>query len=295
MQDAARIQDIIVPEGRREPAAEAVAALANSIDEVGLLNPITVDRQLTLIAGRTRLEACRSLDWDTIPIRTVELDADGTRYAELSENLHRSNETALERGQHLAEMKRIYLSWHPETAKGQAQAAALNRPDSHVSDPESLTSFTEEAAANTGQSRRHIERLVALAEKLTPAAQTQIAGTKCANSPKALKQLASLPPKQQEKMATLLGQGKAKSLEDAKKKLGITKPKPVVVEDPQQIESFNAQGQVKIWYQTIGRWLSGPPSIDQYRKKWPGSRGDRVVKLATSFYEALKDWVKDIK
>jgi len=47
--------------------------LANSISEVGLLHPVVVTPEGRLIAGQRRLEACRFLGWDEIPVTVVDL------------------------------------------------------------------------------------------------------------------------------------------------------------------------------------------------------------------------------
>lgn len=57
-----------------------IKALAESMSHLGLLNPITLDRQHRLLAGHRRLEAARSLGWDRIDARialnaTTLLDA----------------------------------------------------------------------------------------------------------------------------------------------------------------------------------------------------------------------------
>ena len=61
-----QIDKIKVSPGRREALPEHIEELAKSIAEVGLLNPITVDRDYTLIAGLHRLEAAKSLGWAEI-------------------------------------------------------------------------------------------------------------------------------------------------------------------------------------------------------------------------------------
>lgn len=43
-------------------------ALAASIADVGLLQPIVVKPDGTLVAGQRRLEACRMLGWDDVPV-----------------------------------------------------------------------------------------------------------------------------------------------------------------------------------------------------------------------------------
>ena len=48
-----------------------IDALAGSIEDIGLLNPITVDENGKLSAGARRLAACKQLGWKTIPINVV--------------------------------------------------------------------------------------------------------------------------------------------------------------------------------------------------------------------------------
>ena len=51
-----------------------IAALAQNIQEIGLLHPIVVTPAGELIAGRRRLEAVKSLGWDEAPVNVVDLD-----------------------------------------------------------------------------------------------------------------------------------------------------------------------------------------------------------------------------
>ncbi|NLX54145.1 MAG: ParB N-terminal domain-containing protein, partial [Planctomycetaceae bacterium] len=49
-----------------------IEALAASIKEVGLLQPVVVDADHKLIAGRRRIEACKQLGWKSIPTVVAE-------------------------------------------------------------------------------------------------------------------------------------------------------------------------------------------------------------------------------
>lgn len=60
------IGEIKVSPGRREAALADVRELADSIAEIGLLNPVTVSQSRTLIAGLHRLEAAKLLGWTEI-------------------------------------------------------------------------------------------------------------------------------------------------------------------------------------------------------------------------------------
>ena len=73
------VADVIIDsDGRRKIRPDKVKAIAESIAEIGLLNPITVDPQLKLIAGLHRLEAHKSLGLDRLaggihPIQFVDV------------------------------------------------------------------------------------------------------------------------------------------------------------------------------------------------------------------------------
>ena len=73
-----RISEITIPDVRQRTINHRkVQALAKSIERIGLLNPITVNKHNTLIAGAHRLEACKLLGWDEI--ECVVLDCDELR------------------------------------------------------------------------------------------------------------------------------------------------------------------------------------------------------------------------
>ncbi|KAF0136331.1 MAG: hypothetical protein FD152_1050 [Xanthobacteraceae bacterium] len=82
-----------------------------SIERLGLLTPIMVrsraDDELTLIAGRHRLEAVRRLGWESIPAVFLYGDDTDARLWEIAENLHRAELTVLERAEHIAEWVRL--------------------------------------------------------------------------------------------------------------------------------------------------------------------------------------------
>ena len=79
------IFQIKINDGRREADPEAVHELADSISKVGLLNPITVDQEYTLIAGLHRLEAAKLLGWAEIECSVNDLDGLLAELAEIDE------------------------------------------------------------------------------------------------------------------------------------------------------------------------------------------------------------------
>lgn len=78
------IFQIKVADGRREASPEAVRELADSIAKVGLLNPITVDQEYTLIAGLHRLEAAKLLGWSEIECNVSSLEGLMAQLAEIT-------------------------------------------------------------------------------------------------------------------------------------------------------------------------------------------------------------------
>ncbi len=121
------INEIKVGPGRREAQPEAVRELADSISEVGLLNPITVNQENTLIAGLHRLEAAKLLGWKEIECTVSQLDSLQAKLAEIDENFVRVELGSVDYGDLLLQRKEIYEKLHPETRVGISQAAGMNR------------------------------------------------------------------------------------------------------------------------------------------------------------------------
>jgi len=67
-----------------------IEQLADSMNRLGQLHPITVTRRYILVAGQRRLEAARFLGWSTIEATIIAHDALANRLElELEENLQR--------------------------------------------------------------------------------------------------------------------------------------------------------------------------------------------------------------
>src|SRR5580765_7406636 len=106
-----RIADIIVANRKRELGD--ISQLAQSIQEIGLLNPIVIRRDGTLIAGCHRLEACKSLGWQEIDVTISELDDLHAELAEIDENLIRNELHFLDKDTQLKRRKEIYETLNP--------------------------------------------------------------------------------------------------------------------------------------------------------------------------------------
>ena len=92
---------------------DLVDKLANSMSEIGLINPITVRRDdnhdtYWIIAGRHRFEAAKRLKWDNVSATILEgIDALDAEEIELRENLDRGELTAAQQSIHFARLKDI--------------------------------------------------------------------------------------------------------------------------------------------------------------------------------------------
>lgn len=96
-----RIDAVRVGASRRKTEKTKVAALAESIALIGLRMPITVlpadaEGRHGLVAGRNRLEACRSLGHAEIAAE-VEGNKLAAQLWEIAENFHRTDLTAIQR------------------------------------------------------------------------------------------------------------------------------------------------------------------------------------------------------
>jgi ParB/RepB/Spo0J family partition protein len=113
-----KIENIIVPKGRRPLDQAKVSDIAASIKTTGLLQPIGVrklagssliwnpDEKVELVFGEHRLAAHLKLGADTIEgivVGMVGFEDDRAKLQEIAENLHRAELTTQQRNEHLAQ------------------------------------------------------------------------------------------------------------------------------------------------------------------------------------------------
>lgn len=65
--DNVNINEIIPYENNPRKNDGAVEEVINSINDVGYRTPITVDENMVILTGHTRLKALQALGWETIP------------------------------------------------------------------------------------------------------------------------------------------------------------------------------------------------------------------------------------
>ena len=196
-----KISEIKINPGRRDTQQRNVEELARSIAAVGLMNPITVTQDNTLIAGLHRLEAVKLLGWTEIGCVVSEADGLQAELAEIDENFVRAGLSHRELGDLLLLRKELYEALHPETRQGQRNGQTDKN--------DNLTflgakPFSEDTADKLGVSKRTVERLVQTAANLTSKAKKTIrdAGDKISKG--AALKISRLPPDQQEEAAAVL-------------------------------------------------------------------------------------------
>lgn len=212
---------------------ETVRSLADSIMEVGLLNPIIVVpfrksessvfvERYRLLAGHHRLEACRLLEWKEIPANQVQMHEVDQRLVEIDENLRRAELNPLERAQHLAERKTLYELKHPDTKQGRAGGLASGKSRSFKiveQDQSDRTndnlSFAHESSKITGKTERDIQRDIRRVEKISPAVQETIKSIpSIAGNGMELDALANLEEPEQMAAVQAVLDGKARSIRE---------------------------------------------------------------------------------
>jgi ParB family chromosome partitioning protein len=220
------IEKIHVPEGRRRLDESKVAALAESIAVLGLLQPVGLTSDHRLIYGLHRLEAHRRLGRGKIPSLFHSLDELHQRLAEIDENIQRSNLTVLDTCRALARRKDIYEALHPESQPVTKRGGPGR--GKKTSDKMSPVSFGKDTAAKIGKHRRTVERMVKLGNELDDEAAKLLADTPFADKPGVLAKLARLPGDAQRHAAEKLAQGQARTLAAA---TGVTTSAPTVQDD----------------------------------------------------------------
>ena len=204
------ISEIKVNAGRREVDPEGVQELVDSISKVGLLNPITIDREHTLIAGLHRLEAAKLLGWTEIECNVSSLEGLLAELAEVDENVVRKGLSAVEYSDLLLRRKEIYEALHPETKNGGDQKSEKIRTSKCRSD--SMKSFVQDTAEKLGVGRRTVERQIQTAKNLTTEAKDIIRDTGTKITQKDDLKLSRLEPEQQRDAASQLAAGEIKSM-----------------------------------------------------------------------------------
>lgn len=218
-----------------------VAGLAESIAEIGLLNPLVISEDGTLIAGLRRLEAVRSLGWTSVPVSIVSLGDVDREIAEIDENLIRGNLSTAEAAPLWAQRKALYQQKHPETRVGASPGAGRGRGSKRLQDggiPPTSKRFDQDAAEKTGKAARTVRELTQIGESVDPEVLETVIehAPALANNTSQLIELARMEPEKQREVAAKLEAGVAVDLKDAKRKLKEDRREAVRQENRRLVE-----------------------------------------------------------
>jgi len=150
-------------------SSKGLKDLSDSINKIGLLNPITVNKDYKLIAGYRRLTACRQLGWSKILANIINVDAPTEILIELEENMKRNNLSKSEQAKGLALFKRAYEEAHPETKHGANIKEGIKGTSRKISDSldgEPAPRYTKVAAEELDVSERKVQDLVSTGEDI---------------------------------------------------------------------------------------------------------------------------------
>jgi len=212
-----KVSDIKVNPGRRGTVEKDIEELAFSIEEIGLLNPITLTEDYTLIAGLHRLEAVKQLGWTEVECTITDLEGPSAELAELDENFARANLSPLELGELLVRRKEIYETLYPETKAGTAQAIGMNKAKGNNVNcnlQSRKKSFIEDSADVMGSHPSTVARHIKIASELTPETKEILRGAEKPVSSAVLKKISKLPPERQAEASALLVSGEIKTVDE---------------------------------------------------------------------------------
>ena len=208
------ISRIVIGPNRRELDMSFVKELARSIDESGLIHPITVNKEFTLIAGLHRLEAVKMLGHRKIRCTMMDLNGLQAEMAEIDENFVRNPLDESEKCEILLRRKKIYEELHPEAKKGGDRKSEKIKAAQRRFDSETVKSFTADTAEKLGISKTAVERRVRVAEKVTPEAKKVFEGAEKKFSLSEGLKLSRIAPEHQKEAAEQYIDGKITSISD---------------------------------------------------------------------------------
>ncbi|MFD1792110.1 ParB/RepB/Spo0J family partition protein [Ochrobactrum teleogrylli] len=194
------IVDIVVGDRLRQVEEDHAQAIALSIAEHGLLNPITVrftpnakGGKYTLIAGAHRLRAVVINGDEEIDVLVVEADKTEAALQEVTENLFRNELSVIDRAIFVQKYRELWEEKHGEIKGG--------RPKQDQLDPIISGGFSAHVADRMGVSVPSIKRLNLIAQNIHPDLRAAIRGTDIADNQSELLKLAKLDPAMQRRTA----------------------------------------------------------------------------------------------
>lgn len=225
------VSSIHVGERQRPIDADHAIAIAASMEERGLINPVTVrstpnqgggKTPFTLVAGGHRLFAAKSLAWDEIDAIMVAADANEAILIEIAENLFRNELTALNRALFVAKYRETWEEAHGDIKRGGNTFVSNSKGSKGHNGPLMMNGkhrhdggvffapgreLSERVQERLGISGRTYKRISQIAMNLHPDLRQALRGTDIEDDQSKLLKLAKLDPEKQASVAAALSEG----------------------------------------------------------------------------------------
>ncbi len=216
------VSDITVSSRLRSASDDKVAAMAGSMDELGLQTPIDVycdeGGNLALVVGLHRLLAAKKLGWKEIQARVLTLDHVDRQLWEIDENLMRAELSLMERADHHAKRKRLL------EARGAVQVHGGDRKSSQQD--AGLKSYAAEAAEKLGSHPETIRRDVRRSEGIAEDVKATLAHLPRQPTGADLDALARVEPERQREAVAAVDSGHAQSIREVFGEIVGSKSRP---------------------------------------------------------------------
>lgn len=220
-----KIGDVVDNLPKRNVSSELVRLIADTIEDVGLLHPITVTRRsdgrYDLVAGRQRLEAMKRRGETEIEASIVD-DFDAAELAAIVENVARQDLTALELAEAFGRWEEFHKRTHRHAVPGSRERMVLVRRGVGGLSP----AFAKDVAEKTDYSGRTLRRLLQIVHSIEPEIRDLLRPTPVADIVTDLEALARVPADEQLAVAEMLNAGEAMRVAEAREKLRAARPDP---------------------------------------------------------------------
>jgi len=140
-----------------------VETLKKSIENIGLINPLTINKENALLAGSRRFQAVTELGWTEVSVHIVDKDALEQELISIDENLVRTPLSNLELERCLNRGREIYEELNPDANKVDLSNETLNTENTQKQkEKEKLdtNSFAAITAEKTGLSKSVIKSAI---------------------------------------------------------------------------------------------------------------------------------------
>lgn len=188
-------------------------AIAASMAERGLINPITVratpaanrgKTPYTLVAGGHRHRGAQLNQWQEIDAIVVEVDAVEAQMVEISENLYRNELNPLDRALFVLKFRELWEEQHGKIERGGNRKSKPHDAGLIFSPGREVAKAVQE---RLGFDSDKYERAVRIGRNLRPELRQAVRGTPAENDQSKLLKLAKMEPETQLRVAAALREG----------------------------------------------------------------------------------------